>query len=164
MEPIDVLEAGARKSCGRKSVRARSGPRKGYCVPKKCPKKSQTRDKSTGRCRTKLNAKKASRKASPKASRSIGQKRMDQAIEAARSRSVSRRGSFVADVLTVPEQMVATLPLNPLANINVTPVASRRMSSRAQIAQNFAELPIPRASLIAEQERQQRAKDYKKEI
>jgi hypothetical protein len=121
---------------------------------------------------------------------------MAQAIEAAelareRPRSASR-GNIVADVLNIPEQMAETLPLNPLANINVTPVASRRpMGSRAQvaqnfaelplvpsiartrfgpqrqeavIAQNFAELPIPRASLIAEQERQQRLKDYQREI
>lgn len=172
MEPIENLEAGARRPCGRKSVRARSGPNKGKCVPKKCSKKSQTRDKSTGRCRTKRNLKKSpkgsrkgsrtgSRTGSRKGSLTPGQKRMAQAIEAAEQ----RRGSIVADVLSVPQQMAATLPLNPLANIQVSRQTTvPRMGSRARIAQNFAELPIPRASLIAEQERQQRMKDYQREI
>ena len=141
-------------------------------MPKKCPKKSQTRDKSTGRCRTKRNLNKSAKKSIVR-SPSVGQQRMAEAIRQAEIRNMMQAEArnttsrnVVEDVLAVPEQMAATLPINPLANIQVSRQSTRQgpMGQQAVIAQNFAELPLVRASLKAEQERQQRMKDYQREI
>lgn len=113
-----LIEAGARP-CGPKSKRARSGPRKGYCVPKGCAKKSQTRDKVTGRCRSKKTLKSSARvvREVRKLSPTVGQVRMAQAVAAARARD-----NVVDDVLNVPAQVLAEVgSVTDLGRIQVTP-------------------------------------------